>query len=98
MATPLQAGRVTVQIVCASGDIRFDKTMLVPAHQTLGWCVNASGLYGLHPQLRGCKLGVWGKVMAAETVVQADDRIEVYLPVTAQATAKARSLKRGGGK
>ena len=93
MATPLQAGRVTVQVICAAGGIAFAKTMLVPAHQTLGWCVNASGLYGQHPQLRSNKLGVWGKVMPPETGVQAEDRIEVYVPVSPQAVARARSLR-----
>lgn len=89
----MQAGRVRVEVVCAAGGIGFAKSMLVPASQTLEWCVNASGLYAMHPHVRGQKLGVWGKVMPPESVVQPDDRIEVYLPVDPRATAKARALR-----
>lgn len=94
MATPKQAGRVSVQVVCVAAGVGFAKDMLVPVGQTLGWAVNASGLYGLRPDLRGCELGVWGKRMAPETLAAEGDRIEVYLPCDPAAAARARNLKR----
>lgn len=89
----MQAGRVKVEVVCVAGGLGFAKAMDVPVGQTIGWCVNASGLYGLHPQLRGMALGVWGKKVEPETVVAGGDRIEVYRPCDPQAVAQAR--KRG---
>lgn len=98
MATPRQAGRVTVEVVAVAGSVNFRKTMLMPAGQTIGWCVNASGLYGMRPELRGCKIGVWGKVVAPETVVAEGDRIEVYVSCDPLAVASARKRKRGVAK
>lgn len=94
MATPKQAGRVSVQVVCVARGTGFSKDMLVPVGQTLGWAVNASGLYGLRPELRDCEMGVWGKRMAPETLVAEGDRVEVYLACDPAAVARARNLKR----
>lgn len=96
MATPKQAGRVSVQVTCLAGGRNFAKDMLVPVGQTLGWCVNASGIYGIHPDLREARLGVWGKLMKPETVVADGDRIEVYVASSPEAARKARLMKGSG--
>jgi putative ubiquitin-RnfH superfamily antitoxin RatB of RatAB toxin-antitoxin module len=80
-----------VQIAAVANGQNFTKQLPVPAHQTLGWAVNASGLYALAPQLRTAKLGVWGKVLPPATVVAEGDRIEVYAPVNAAAVAAHRA-------
>lgn len=91
MPTPLQSTRYSVQVVALAGGVGFTKTMMVPHGQTLGWAVNASGLYALHPQLRDAELGVWGKVLPPETLVAEGDRIEVYQAVNADALAAHRA-------
>jgi putative ubiquitin-RnfH superfamily antitoxin RatB of RatAB toxin-antitoxin module len=90
MATPQQAGRVQAEVVAVAGGLTFHKSVVVPVGQTLGWAVNASGLYALHPQLKEAALGVWGKVLPAATLVNAHDRIEVYTPVLKSATTAHR--------
>ena len=90
MPTPKQASRCTVQIVAVASGQNFTKILPVPANQTIGWAVNASGLYALAPQLQGAKIGVWGKVLPPTTVVNDGDRIEVYGPVKPEALANHR--------
>jgi putative ubiquitin-RnfH superfamily antitoxin RatB of RatAB toxin-antitoxin module len=70
--------------------------MLVPVGQSVGWCVNASGVLGQYPDTRDGKVGVWGKVVKPETVVLEGDRIEVYVACLPEAVAKARKMKAGG--
>jgi uncharacterized protein len=91
MPTPLQASRCMVEIVALGNGMAFRKTMMVPHGQTLSWAVNASGLYALYPQLREAAIGVWGKMMAPETLVADGDRIEVYHPVNAAALVVHRA-------
>lgn len=96
MATPQQKTRLKVQVVCLSGGVAFMKDMLVPAGQMAGWCVNASGLYGLHPHLRETSfLGIWGHKVAPDVCVAEGDRIEVLLPVSPTAQARARAMRKG---
>jgi len=91
MPTPAQSGRCQVEVVAMAGGIHFQKTLPVPRQQTLGWAVNASGLWALYPELRDAKLGVWGKVLPPTTVVAEGDRIEVYTPVNPEAVKKHRA-------
>lgn len=91
MPTPKQATRCQVEIVAMAGGLNFRKSLPVPAQQTIGWAVNASGLYALAPQLKAAKLGVWGKVLPPVTLVAEGDRIEVYAPVNAAAVAAHRA-------
>ncbi len=91
MPTPAQHTRCMVEVVACGEGIHFSRRMPVPAQQTLGWAVNASGLFALHPKLQGAKLGVWGQVLPPATVVQPHDRIEVYLPVLPAAVQAHRA-------
>lgn len=93
MVTPKQAGRVGVQVVCVAGAKDFIKDMLVPVGQTVGWCVNASGVVAVCGDMNAIKMGIWGKVVKPEAVVVEGDRIEVYAPCTEQAVKKARRMK-----
>jgi putative ubiquitin-RnfH superfamily antitoxin RatB of RatAB toxin-antitoxin module len=90
MATPQQKTRLSVQVVCLTISPPFTKQMLVPMGQTVGWCVNASGIYGLHPQLRGGNLGVWNTPARPDVLAQEGDRIEVYTAVLPEAITAAR--------
>ena len=94
MVTPLQSSRYAVDVVALTGDITFTKTVMVPHGQTLGWAVNASGLYAAHAVLQGNAIGVWGKVLPPETLVNEGDRIEVYQAVApATITAHRQRLQ-----
>jgi putative ubiquitin-RnfH superfamily antitoxin RatB of RatAB toxin-antitoxin module len=91
MPTPTQAQRCAVQVVALAGGVAFCKNMLVPRQQTLAWAINASGVLAQYPQLRGAKVGVWGQILPPETVVMADDRIEIYTPILPEALKNHRA-------
>lgn len=91
MPTPLQASRYSIEVVALANGIGFYKTVMVPHGQTLGWALNASGLYALHPHLREAQIGVWGKVISPETLVKQGDRIEVYSMVNPKALLAHRA-------
>ncbi len=91
MPTPLQNTRYNIEVVALANGIAFSKRMMVPHGQTLGWAVNASGLYALHPHLRDAAIGVWGKVMQPQTLVEQGDRIEVYHAVNPEALVAHRA-------
>ncbi len=95
MKPPAQASRVVVEIVgVTAAGLVFQKRMPVPAGQTLGWVVNASGLYALHPALRQAPLTVWGQSQPAEALVAAGDRIEVCAQVDPAVVTAHRSRLR----
>lgn len=96
MVTPRQQGRVRVQVVSVAAERRFVKDMLVPVGQTVGWCVNASGLAAVQPGAATLKLGIWGKMVKPEAEVAEGDRIEVYMPCSLEAVKKARQMKASG--
>ena len=94
MVTPKQQGRVQVKVLALADGVGFDKDMLVPKGQTVEWCLNASGLWSLHPTLVGGKVGIFGKLVTVDTVVEDGDRIEVYVPCDADAAKNAREFRR----
>ena len=56
----------------------------VPEGATLAQAIEASGVLQRHPQLASAPLdaGVWGRRLPPQTVLQAQDRVELYRPLT----------------
>jgi putative ubiquitin-RnfH superfamily antitoxin RatB of RatAB toxin-antitoxin module len=94
---PRQAGRVEVQVVCLVGGIGFNQAVRVPRGQTLGWAVQASGIRVRHPELAQAVMTVWGQRQNPETSVVGGERIELHLPCSPAAVAKARLRQRKPG-
>jgi putative ubiquitin-RnfH superfamily antitoxin RatB of RatAB toxin-antitoxin module len=98
MPTPIQNSRLRVEVVCCMANNVFRKEMLVPQGQTLGWAVNASGIYSLYPHLKGMVLGLAGTCFPPETLLLDGDRAEVYLPLSEGAVRNAQQIRaRGAG-
>jgi putative ubiquitin-RnfH superfamily antitoxin RatB of RatAB toxin-antitoxin module len=73
----------------------------VAAGTTLIEALTASGLPAQFPQLElsACKLGIYGKIREASTVLRDGDRIEVYRPLLAdpkEARRRRVEKKRAG--
>ncbi len=77
-----RADRLTVEVVLGSA-APVAVTVEVPAGATLGDAVRASGLSARYPGPAGAALplGIWGRACPAETVLQAGDRAEIYVPL-----------------
>lgn len=77
--------RITVQVCFALPDQSFLKEMSVQAGTTLEQAVRASGLQQQYPEIdiETQKLGIFGKIRPADTVLREGDRVEVYRPLKA---------------
>lgn len=58
-------------------------TLRLPAGATAGDAVRASGVLERHPEidLDGQKIGIYGRVVAAQTLLRSGDRVEIYRPL-----------------
>ncbi|TRZ64745.1 MAG: RnfH family protein [Rhodocyclaceae bacterium] len=76
---------VEVEVIYAVPQ-RFSAIQLrLPPGSTLRQAIDASGIVRQFPEidLAKCKLGICGKLARADTVLSAQDRIEIYRPLLA---------------
>jgi putative ubiquitin-RnfH superfamily antitoxin RatB of RatAB toxin-antitoxin module len=78
--------------------VESDKEMTAEA------AVNASGIFQLYPDIDpdNLKLGIFGKITKADTVLNEGDRVEIYRPLIAdpkearkKRAAEGKSMKKG---
>jgi hypothetical protein len=77
------------------------RELMLPQGTTLIDALHASGLPAQYPQLElaQCKLGIFGKIREASTVLREGDRVEVYRPLLAdpkEARRRRVEKKRAG--
>ena len=90
--------QVEVQVCYALPDTAFLHTLSLPAGSTLQQALEQSGLLQRHPEidLAVNLVGIHGKKKTLDTVLRAQDRVEVYRPL--QADPKEARRRRAGGK
>jgi putative ubiquitin-RnfH superfamily antitoxin RatB of RatAB toxin-antitoxin module len=88
-AEPLQ-----VEVVYCPQPGQVDQVRLrLAAGATLADAVQASGLLQRHALVaEGLRVGIWGKLREAGTLLRARDRIEIYRPLTVD-PKEARRLR-----
>lgn len=81
MAEPMLA----IEVVYATAEQQLLLALEVPAGTTVGEAVQLSGVAAQLSQVavHDCPLGIFGKVVAAQRVIEAGDRIELYRPLLA---------------
>ncbi|MBK4735759.1 RnfH family protein [Noviherbaspirillum pedocola] len=77
------------------------RELTLAAGTTLIEAIHASGLPAQYPQLAldACKLGIFGKLREASTVLREGDRVEIYRPLLAdpkEARRRRVEKKRAG--
>ncbi len=89
---------VEVEVAYAALERVFLRRVVCPDGATVRTAIEASGLLAAHPEidLRVNRVGVWGRLATLETPLGADDRVEVYRPLTAD--PKEARRKRTGAK
>jgi hypothetical protein len=78
-------GLVDVEVVYAEPQRQVAIQLRVPPGSTLQHAIDASGIVRSFPEidLAQCKLGIYGKLARADTVLTAQDRVEIYRPLPA---------------
>ena len=76
---------IAVQVVYALPGSQRIYAVNLPDGATVSDAINASGVLADHPalDLGAHRLGVFGKVAAADRPVRDGDRVEIYRPLTA---------------
>lgn len=85
---------ISVEVVYALPERQMRVALQVPRSTTAGEAVKMAELPVTFPEIdvARCKLGIFGKLVAADTVLNSGDRVEIYRPLTAD-PKEARRLR-----
>jgi uncharacterized protein len=74
------AERIVLEVAYAQPDGQWLRTVEVEAESTAAQAVEASGILSELPQLdiANLQLGIFGRLVASDTIVVAGDRVEIY--------------------
>ncbi|NDY81906.1 RnfH family protein [Orrella sp. NBD-18] len=74
---------IQIRIVFCDQDSCWDRTMSYPDSITLGMAIVQSGFLNDYPgfSINDGKFGVFGSIKPLDTVMQDNDRIEIYRPL-----------------
>ena len=101
-ASVSEAAKVSVQVCYARPEGSFLKALTLDRGTTIAQAIEASGVLSTHPEidLSQLRLGIFGKLKAADTEVREGDRIEIYRPLQADPkdTRRRRAAHRKAAK
>ena len=89
---------IEVQVAYARPDVQVVRTLNVPAGTRARAALKLSGLGDEFPEidLERCALGIYGREISGERVLQAGDRLEVYRPLRKDPrTARREAVAQG---
>ena len=98
--------KIEIEVVYGLPDEQTLLTRSVPADSTAAEAIQESGILDKYPDidLDKNKLGIFGKLIKADTVLHDKDRIEIYRPLLAdpkevrrRRAAEGKVMKKGGG-
>jgi hypothetical protein len=88
---------IRVSVAYAERDRQTVIELMVPAGTTAAEAVDRAGIRERHPGIAGdAPLGIFGRKVAAGTVLAAGDRVELYRPLPADPKDTRRRLAREG--
>lgn len=97
---------INIEVVYALPHEQALLTLKVPEGATVGQALDASGILERYPEidLARNKLGIYGKLAKADTVLRERDRVEIYRPLIAdpkevrrKRAEEGKVMKKGGG-
>jgi len=98
---------INVDVCYARRDAQEIVHLRLPEGSTVQRAVEASGLLQKHPEIdlaKGNKLGIFAKLVKADTVLRDKDRVEIYRPLIAdpkevrrKRAEEGKVMKKGGG-
>ena len=100
------SGNINIEVVYALPDEQILIRQPVAPGTTVAEAIQASGILQKYPEidLTINKLGIFGKLTKADTVVHDRDRIEIYRPLIAdpkevrrKRAEEGKVMKKGGG-
>jgi putative ubiquitin-RnfH superfamily antitoxin RatB of RatAB toxin-antitoxin module len=97
------ADQITVEVCYARPGLTWHQALSVAPGTTLQQAIVQSGILQQVPEIEinTCKVGIFSKLKPGETVLRANDRIEIYRPLLADPKTARRervTQKRAGRK
>lgn len=95
-----------IEVVYALPEVQTLLKLKVPAGTTVLEAIKRSGIMEKHPEVDTVKnkIGLFGKLVKADTVLRANDRVEIYRPLIAdpkevrkKRAEEGKAMKKGGG-
>lgn len=85
---------IIIEIVAALTERHFIKRLQVPKGTLINQAIKLAEMKEFYPEIdcSTLKIGIYGKVACSETVLQQNDRIEIYRPLISDPKEK-RKLK-----
>lgn len=102
----MSAERIPVEVAYARPDEQLILELEVAPGTTAKQAVEQSGILERFPEidLKENKLGIFGRLVKADTELRPHDRVEIYRPLIAdpkeirrQRAAQGKRMKKGGG-
>ena len=89
---------IDVEVVFALAERQVLVAVAVPPGTTAGEAIDISGIASEFPEenLSAFRLGVWGRLVERDQVLQAGDRIEIYRPLKIDPREARRRLAAEG--
>lgn len=89
---------IDVELVLATAERQVLRAMQVASGSTAADVIAQSGIQTEFPEMRveELEIGVWGKLVAGDHVVQGGDRIELYRALCIDPREARRQLARAG--
>jgi putative ubiquitin-RnfH superfamily antitoxin RatB of RatAB toxin-antitoxin module len=74
---------ITVEVVHAAADRQWLQTLQLPANATVSDALRLSQIATQFPELdlAQCALGIFGRVVPADRMLEPGDRVEIYRPL-----------------
>ena len=97
---------IEIEVVYALPEAQTLLKLKVPQGTTALQAIERSGISGRHPEIDTGKnkIGVYGKLVKADTVLRQNDRVEIYRALIADPKAvrkrraeEGKAMKKGGG-
>ena len=94
----MAAERIAIEVVCAERERQSVVSLEVPPGCTAGEALERSGIFALHPGVdrASCAIGIFGRQVAPDQVLQNGDRVEVLRPLPEDPRERRRRLAREG--
>lgn len=98
--------KINIEVVYALPNEQILLKQTVLAGTTVAEAIQASGVLHKHPEidLASSKVGIFGKLIKADTLLRDKDRIEIYRPLIAdpkevrrKRAEEGKAMKKGGG-
>jgi uncharacterized protein len=90
--------RIAIEVACATPERQTILPLEVDAGSTAEQALEQSGIFVLYPELdrSSCVIGIFGREVPHDRVLEAGDRVEVLRPLTEDPRERRRRLAREG--